>query len=129
MWLDIASIVFVCVTANHLGLIEAIQTVTKCPHLPIISCPKCLTFWSVLIYGLWVVGITDIPLLLAISFLCSYLALWLELLEAFIDTIYMKCYETIYDHTTDTPAADADEDNSAGSVSDMRKNKNENENV
>lgn len=120
MWIDIASIVFVCVTANHLGLIEAVEGIIR-NRLPIISCPKCFTFWSVLIYGLWAVGITDIPLLLAISFLCSYLALWLELLEAFVDTIYMKCYETIYDHTTDTPAADADEDNSAGSVPDMRK--------
>ena len=101
------------IRANHLGLIEAIEGVIR-NRLPIISCPKCFTFWSVLIYGLWVVGKTDIPQLLAISFLCSYLALWLELLEAFIDTIYMKCYEKIYNHTTDTPATDADEDSSAG---------------
>jgi hypothetical protein len=30
MWIDIASIVFVCVTANHLGLIKAIEEELEC---------------------------------------------------------------------------------------------------
>lgn len=116
MWIDIASIVFVCVTANHLGLIGKIEEIMG--KLPIINCPKCFTFWSVLIYEVWVVGFSDIPLLLAISFLCAYLALWLELLEGFIDTLYLWLYEKNYTNTeNDTPAADADSGNSAGSVS------------
>lgn len=119
-WIDIVSIVFVCVTANHLGLIEAIQTVTQRNHLPIISCPKCFTFWSVLAYGLWSVGFSDIPYMLAISFLTSYAALWLELLEGYVDTLYLKAYEKITTASDDDAvAADADDGNPAGSVSEL----------
>ena len=116
MWIDVASIVFVCVTANHLGLIGKIEEILG--KLPVISCPKCFTFWSVLIYEVWVVGFSDIPAMLAISFLCAYLALWLELLEGFIDTLYLWLYEKNYPNTeNDTPAADADSGNTAGTVS------------
>lgn len=116
MWIDIASIVFVCVTANHLGLIEAIQTVTKCNRLPIVSCPKCFTFWSVLGYGLWHVGFSGLPYMLAVSFLTSYIAIWLELLEAYIDNLYMKLYGKIITTDTDTTAASPDDGNSDGTV-------------
>ena len=111
-WNDIASIVFVCVTMNHLGLIEAIQTITKCKQLPVVSCVKCFTFWSVLAYNLWSVGFSDMPLMLAVSFLCSYLALWLELFEGYIDTLYMKLYGKIFTTTDDTSASDADDGSS-----------------
>ena len=102
-WVDIASIVFVCVTANHLGLIRAITDVSKM-EIPIVGCPKCLTFWCSLAYMLWSVGFSDIPQMLAISFLASYTAVWLELLEGFIDYLYIKVYEQIYPtaDTTDT---------------------------
>ena len=102
--LDIASIVFACVTANHLGLIAAIEDVSKM-EIPIARCPKCLTFWCTLAYTLWSVGFSDLPLVLAISFLASYSALWLELLEGYVDTLYTKLYDTIYP-TTDTPDTD-----------------------
>lgn len=116
MWLDIASIIFICVTANHLGLIEAIEKYLEREFL-IISCPKCFSFWSVLTYEIWCVGISDLPLLLAISFLCAYMAIWLELLEGYIDTLYMKCYEKIYGDKADTLTADADNGDTAGNVS------------
>ena len=122
MWIDIACIVFVCVTANHLGLIKAIEDVVK-KEIPIANCPKCFTFWSVLTYGVVEYNSSLFTLhssltLLAISFLCAYLALWLELLEGFIDTLYMWLYEKNYPNTeNDTPAADADSGNSAGTVS------------
>jgi len=119
MILDIASIVFVCVTMNHLGLIGAIQTVTRCNRLPIVSCVKCFTFWSVLAYELWSVGFSDIPLTLAISFLASYAAIWLELAEGFIDTLYMKLYGKIYTTSTDAVASDAEGGDSDGTVSDV----------
>lgn len=63
-----------------------------CGKLPILNCPKCLTFWSVLVYELWCVGFSDIPTVLAISFLCSYVAIWLELIMYAIDTLYNKLY-------------------------------------
>ena len=98
MWLDIASIVFVCVTMNHLGLIKAIEEVTE-HELPVINCPKCSTMWLTLLYML----ITSNQLIasLAISFLASYTAIWLELFEGYIDTLYSKLYDTIYS-TADT---------------------------
>ena len=104
-WKDIACIVFVCVTMNHLGLIAAIERVIK-RKLWIIDCPKCLTCWSVFAYGIATVpcgspqGIAAaLPTALAISFLCAYLAIWLELAEGFIDLLYIKVYEQIYPAT------------------------------
>lgn len=118
MWIDIASIVFVCVTANHLGLVKAIeQRLDK--ELPIINCPKCSTFWLAMAYNVWSVGFSDIPYILAISFLSSYSALWLELLEGYIDTLYLKLYDKIYTTTADTSAADPDEGYSTGTVSEL----------
>jgi hypothetical protein len=92
-WIDIASIVFVCVTMNHLGLITAIEK-----HIgyefPILDCVKCSSFWLTLIYVGMMSGqpITT----LAVSFLASYIAIWLELLEGYIDTLYLKIYGKIY---------------------------------
>ena len=48
-WGDIAGIVFACVTANHLGLVKAIEDTFE-KELPIINCVKCFSFWSVLVY-------------------------------------------------------------------------------
>ena len=106
-WRDIACIVFVCTAVNHLGLIKAIQTVTKWNRLPIVSCPKCLTCWSVFAYELWCVGFSDLPMALAISFLCSYLAIWLELIMYAIDTLYNKIYGIIENNN---PEETSDED-------------------
>lgn len=107
-WIDIACIVFSCVTANHLGLIEAIASVTKC-RLPILGCVKCLTFWCTLVYGLSCSGFNMVVIVLAISFLASYIAIWLELLEAFVDKLYMKLYGKIAtEHTDNTDSSDAE---------------------
>ena len=95
-WTDIACIVFVCVTANHLGLVSAIERTIKA-RLWVIDCPKCLTFWVTLMYcfSRTATGMGMITVL-AVSFLASYVAIWLELLEGFIDTLYDKLYDTIY---------------------------------
>ena len=103
-WRDIAAIVFACTAVNHLGLISAIERVIK-HSLPVINCPKCLTFWSVLAYGSVCCCITATPTTVgclsiaaavisvpAISLLCSYLAIWLELLMYTIDTLYNRIY-------------------------------------
>jgi len=100
-WRDIAAIVFVCTAVNHLGLIAAIERIVK-HSLPVINCPKCFTCWSVMIYGMATIPYSSlqsvaiaIPRLLAISLLCSYLAIWLELLMYAIDTLYNRIYGTI----------------------------------
>ena len=94
MWIDIASIIFVCVTANHLGLVSAIEEQLE-KELVIFNCPKCFTFWSVLAFQ-FVTNCHGLMKMLAVSFLASYLAIWLELLEGYIDTLYNKLYDTIY---------------------------------
>ena len=97
MWIDIAAIVFVCTAVNHLGLIAAIERVIR-HRLPVVNCPKCLTCWSVFAYGIATVPYVSpqiVARLLAISILCSYLAIWLELLMYAIDTLYNTIYVKI----------------------------------
>ena len=97
MWIDIAAIVFVCTAVNHFGLIAAIERVIR-HRLPVVNCPKCLTCWSVFAYGIATVPYVSLQIvarLLAISLLCSYLAIWLELLMYAIDTLYNRIYVKI----------------------------------
>jgi hypothetical protein len=95
-WMDIAAIVFICTAVNHLELIATIERVIK-RSLPVINCPKCFTCWSVMAYcclcsnGI-AAAIEEAPRSLAISLLCSYLAIWLELLMYAIDTLYNRLY-------------------------------------
>jgi len=115
-------ILFSAVAVNHLELIANIERVVK-HSLPVVNCPKCLSFWSVLAYGISVMalGRTDgiIPSLsriVATALACSYLAIWLELLMGFIDTLYSRIYEQIYP----TTGATADDTASAaGTVPEM----------
>lgn len=100
-WRDIAAIVFVCTAVNHLGLIGTIERIIRHP-LPIVNCPRCLTCWSVMAYGIATLPFYSpmaiaaaLPGLLAISLLCSYTAIWLELTMYAIDTLYNKIYGII----------------------------------
>ena len=112
-WDDIAGIVCVCVTMNHLGLVKAIED-TWDRELPSINCVKCSTFWSVLIYTSFTAH--DVIASLAVSFLCSYIAIWLELFEGFIDTLYLKLYGKIYKTSDNAPATNPDKGNSASTL-------------
>lgn len=121
-WIDIASIVFACTAANHLGLVKAIEEVIDV-DLPIVNCPKCFTFWCVLCYGCKSVVTygTGIAEVFAISFLCAYIAIWVELGMGYIDTLYTTLYEKIYTNGKDYEAStDTYDGDSAGSVSELR---------
>ena len=106
-WLNDLMITFSAVAANHLGLVSAIERTVQ-HRLPIINCPKCMTFWTVLAYGI----VTDfnhfehILELIAVALLAAWAAIWLELAMGFIDQLYLKSYEQIYP-TADTADADA----------------------
>jgi hypothetical protein len=102
-WIDIASIVFVCVTMNHLGLISAIEK-NLGRGLLVLNCPKCSSFWFTFAYCS--VCCHCLIMMLAISFLASYISIWLELFEGFIDTLYLKLYDKIYDTSADTTSSD-----------------------
>ncbi|MBR1500071.1 MAG: hypothetical protein IJ615_10680 [Bacteroidaceae bacterium] len=102
-WKDIAAIVFACTAINHLGLVTAVEQLVR-HHLPVVNCPKCLTFWSTLVLGLSGDGImsanpSGVVQWLAISFLASYSAIWLELIMYSIDTIYNRIYDKISKYT------------------------------
>ena len=71
-----------------------------------LDCPKCLTFWSVLLIGVSGDGFTANPSclarLVATSILCSYLAVWLELIMYAIDTLYNRIYGSIEKNAQET---------------------------
>jgi len=119
-WPDVLMIVFSATAANHLGLVAAAESVVR-HRLPVLNCPKCAAFWSVIVYG---VAVAARPLdactarnsslftlhsslqILAAAFLSAWSAIWLDLLMGIIDQLYTKLYDTIYP-TADTPDTDA----------------------
>ena len=109
-WPAAAMITFSAVAANHLRLVAAVEKVIR-HRLPIVNCPKCATFWGVLIYGALTVrhfvGIRDMVEVLAVAFLCAYLSLWVNLLFAIIDHFFNKIYDSLFT-TTDTAADGAE---------------------
>ena len=101
-WRDIAAIVFVCTAVNHLGLIETIEGIIK-REIPVVNCPKCASFWATLIYLLLETkgNLLDFPVWLAISLLCSYIAIWVELFMYAIDTLYNIIYGILKNNEED----------------------------
>ena len=91
-WRDIAAIVFIATAVNHLGLIQTIEGLIK-RELPVINCPKCLTCWCVMAYQL-VTGCNPLTAL-AVSLLCSFAAMWLELMMYAMNTLYNWIYGKI----------------------------------
>lgn len=89
---EVVLLIISCVLFIQMGLSEAIQNIIKV-DLIILSCPKCLTFWSVLLYC--VLSNYDFIICLATSFISSYIALWLVLLYDLLAITYNKCYEDI----------------------------------
>lgn len=109
-WPDVLMIVFSATAANHLGLVAAAESVVR-HRLPILNCPKCAAFWSVIVYGVAVANFSLFTVhsslqILAAAFLSAWSAIWLDLLMGIIDQLYIKVYDKIYP-TTDTPDADA----------------------
>ena len=79
----------------------------------------------VLLYTL--LSLHDIIPSLAISFLASYMAIWVELLESYIDTLYMWAYEKIYANGADCEiTASATSSDKECSLSNMRQEESKN---
>lgn len=97
-WTDIVMLVLSATLANHLGLVEAVEGVIR-HKIPIVNCSKCLSFWIVLVCSLGS-GVSLIASV-AVSFVCAYCAVWLELLFGYIDTLYNRLYENIYSKKTE----------------------------
>lgn len=94
-WFDIVALMLSSVMFIHMGLVDAILRVygLKDKNVPIITCPKCLTFQSVL----WFLILTGHNIIhsVAISFLASYCAIWLDLLLGLMDMWYENIYNRI----------------------------------
>ena len=109
-WLDVLMIVFSATAANHLGLVAVAESVAR-HRLPVLNCPKCAAFWSVIVYGVAVANSSLFTLhssltVLAAAFLSAWSAIWLDLLMGIIDQLYIKLYDKIYP-ATNTPDTDA----------------------
>jgi hypothetical protein len=104
-YFDVVLIMFSCVMSIHMGLIDAFIEAynTKNTDVPIITCPKCLTFWCVLAY--MIISKGDVVHSIATSFLASYTAIWLDLLLGKLDGIYEKIFADIRkdERPDDTP--------------------------
>lgn len=101
-WTTLALILFSATAVNHLGLVAAVEKTVR-HRIPVLDCPKCLTFWSVIAYG----GLSGdgmaanpsaLPWLTAAALMCAYLAVWLELIMYAIDTLYNIIYGKIKDY-------------------------------
>ena len=103
MWKEAAEITACCVLFIGMGLEAEIERILSC-RFRILSCPKCLTFWSVLLFGVCtghgLVGTV------AVSFLSAYAALWLTLLCDALTILYNRLYDTIT--KTEGSAADSE---------------------
>lgn len=75
--------------AQHLGLSEAIAKV----FAKVTRCPKCLTFWAVMLTLLLVSAHPIVAITL--SMLCSYLSNWLGLLLMWLAKIYNMLWQRI----------------------------------
>lgn len=109
-WLDVLMIVFSATAANHLGLVAAAESIVR-HRLPILNCPKCAAFWSVIVYGIAEANFSLFTVhfyltLFAAAFLSAWSAIWLDLFMGIIDKLYLMLYEQIYP-TADTPDTEA----------------------
>lgn len=108
-WLDVLMIVFSATAANHLGLVAAAESIVR-HRLPVLNCPKCAAFWSVIVYGIAEANSSLFTFhfsltVLAVAFLSAWSAVWLDLFMGIIDQLYIKLYDTFYP-TADTAYAD-----------------------
>ena len=111
---EVALITLSCVLFIQMGLADAICNLFRV-SLRIVTCPKCLTFWSSLAWTL--LSEYDPLVCVAASFIASYAATWLALLYDSLALIYNHLYEQItkpQDTSTDAERPRSPSDIQAG---------------
>ena len=92
MWKEAILLAVGCVLFVNMGLSDAIQE-TIGFHSRILSCPKCLTFWTT--FSFLLISRCRIATAVGASFLLSYSALWADLGLSALNKIYNELYEQI----------------------------------
>ena len=87
MWGIVCVLISSCLFI-HLGMGETIEKAIRIRFV-LFRCVKCLTFWSVLGYSLFVVNLSA-EVAICASFLCAYAALWIDLLLSLLADVYEK---------------------------------------
>ena len=105
MWKDAVMLTVACVLYINMGLHAAIVERTGI-DLRITGCPKCASFWVTLASNI----IHRCPFVecLAVSFLCSYSALWLTLGYEAMTKLYNNIYDKISNPGNAEAASDED---------------------
>ena len=85
-----------CVLFIHMGLYDELEKITG-HRFKIISCTKCLVFWSCLLY--MIITGNGIVKSVFTGFGLSYISLWLELLLSKLGVVYENLYSEIYSET------------------------------
>lgn len=112
---EVALLTVSCVLFIQMGLSHAIQERIGV-RSEILSCPRCCTFWSVLV--LLLISGHGIIRSVAASFLSSYSALWLSLIYDALAKLYNTCYEAITENDDTAPDAEAGPDDHAEAADD-----------
>jgi len=87
--LGIACIFVSCSLFIHLGLGDTMNKVLRM-NFVLFRCVKCLTFWSVLCYSLFILNVEQS---VCVAFVLSYASLWVELLLSILTIRYEKWYK------------------------------------
>ena len=94
---------FSCVMFIHMGLADAVAQRLRV-QWALLSCAKCLSFWSVLGYSFLVVQL-PLPNSLATAFLMAYASLWADLGMGKIARIYEELSNHLESEAEETDAS------------------------
>lgn len=89
MLLTALIVMVAAVLAHHLGLSDAVAGVAS----KILKCPKCLTFWTVLV-TLFILR-CNLLITIGLSVVMAYLSAWLGLLLNLLNQLYDKIWQKI----------------------------------
>lgn len=90
---SVGLILLCCVLFVHMGMGDAVSKVVR-RGLSLFRCVKCTTFWVILAYTVFFTA-ADPVLCTALAFMCSYIALWIDLAFSKIAVWYEKWYKGV----------------------------------
>lgn len=82
-------VMIVAVLAQHLGLTDAVASVTS----KILRCPRCLSFWTVL-FVLVILG-CDLFIAIGLSVIMAYLSIWCGPLLIILNNLYDRLWQKV----------------------------------